>query len=585
MVADRLEDDPWVAAPDVQDVGADGQGVEQGDRLLHEVRQRQERNEPVLLGRDRVVGGLDRRDDVRVAEHHALGGARGAAREDDLEQVGGGRSWPGSDLLGPVGRPVGVRFGGEVLDGRGREVLEAGLARVRGVATGADREARGLRLLGDPLDRIGRHPQVERDDHDADPHRPEVDGRQCGRRRRPGQHPLALRQTRDARRRQATARLRRSSSRKLHDSLEPSSRRSDSAGRSPNVATAPSSTSSRVSIGRSVAPRRRAVSAECGLVSCGAVDRARDGEGARLARVSTSYTAVGPPDAPAIVLVHGTRLSRGMWHPQLLALSGGFRVIALDLPGHGALRDRDFDWDGAVDEIARVIDEAAGGRAVLCGLSLGGYLAIDVAARYPDKVAGLAICGASAQPRGRLMPIGIRWLALLMDRTASPAGAGEPVVVPAALSGRHGERDPGRRVRVPGGLGSPPCAHRPGPAGHVRGLSGSDLDPQRPARRAVPARSGRVRAGRARPPCRGPGPGHAPRESRSSVGLQRGPGQVQRGRRPDPSPGRSGRLTASRPSSTLRQPVGERPSAPSSRPSAPTGRRAADEPSRPGRRR
>lgn len=136
--------------------------------------------------------------------------------------------------------------------------------------------------------------------------------------------------------------------------------------------------------------------------------------------MSSSYTAVGPPDAPAIVLVHGTRLSRGMWHPQLVALSGGFRVIALDLPGHGALRDRAFDWDGAVDEIARVIDEAAGGRAVLCGLSLGGYLAIDVAARHPDKVAGLVISGASAQPRGPLMPLGIRWLSMLMDRTATP---------------------------------------------------------------------------------------------------------------------------------------------------------------------
>ena len=136
--------------------------------------------------------------------------------------------------------------------------------------------------------------------------------------------------------------------------------------------------------------------------------------------MSSSYTAVGPADAPAIVLVHGTRLSRGMWHPQLQALSGGFRVIALDLPGHGALRDRQFDWDEAVDEIARVIDEAAGGRAILCGLSLGGYLAIDVAARYPAKVAGLVITGASAEPRGRLMPLGIRWLATLMDRTATP---------------------------------------------------------------------------------------------------------------------------------------------------------------------
>lgn len=135
--------------------------------------------------------------------------------------------------------------------------------------------------------------------------------------------------------------------------------------------------------------------------------------------MSSTYTAVGPAGAPAIVLVHGTRLSRGMWHPQLVALSGGFRVIALDLPGHGALRDRTFVWDEAVDEIVRVIDEAAGGRAVVCGLSLGGYLAIEVAARHPERVAGLVITGASAQPTGRVLPIGIRALAVVMDRVSS----------------------------------------------------------------------------------------------------------------------------------------------------------------------
>ncbi|MEA2536518.1 MAG: hypothetical protein QOF11_752 [Chloroflexota bacterium] len=136
--------------------------------------------------------------------------------------------------------------------------------------------------------------------------------------------------------------------------------------------------------------------------------------------MSSSYTAVGPNGAPAIVLVHGTRMSRGMWHPQLAALQGGFRVIALDLPGHGALRDREFDWDEAVEDIARVIDEAAGGRAVVCGLSLGGYLAIDLAARYPERVAGLVISGASAEPSGRFFPMAIRWLAGVMDRTSGP---------------------------------------------------------------------------------------------------------------------------------------------------------------------
>ena len=136
--------------------------------------------------------------------------------------------------------------------------------------------------------------------------------------------------------------------------------------------------------------------------------------------MSSTYTALGPTDAPAIVLVHGTRLSRGMWHPQLVALSGGFRIVALDLPGHGALRDRPFDWDEALDEIVRVIDEAAGGRAVLCGLSLGGYLAMEVAAAHPERVAGLVISGASAEPTGTFMPRGIRVFARVLERTSTP---------------------------------------------------------------------------------------------------------------------------------------------------------------------
>ncbi len=131
--------------------------------------------------------------------------------------------------------------------------------------------------------------------------------------------------------------------------------------------------------------------------------------------MSSTYTALGPLGAPAIVFIHGTRLSRGMWHPQLVALSGGFRVVALDLPGHGALRQRAFDWDEAAAEIIRVVDEAAGGRAVLCGLSLGGYLAMEVAAAHPEQVAGLVISGASAQPSGAVMPHGIRIFARAVE--------------------------------------------------------------------------------------------------------------------------------------------------------------------------
>jgi pimeloyl-ACP methyl ester carboxylesterase len=135
--------------------------------------------------------------------------------------------------------------------------------------------------------------------------------------------------------------------------------------------------------------------------------------------VPATYTMLGPRDAPAIVLIHATRLSRGLWHAQLQGLSGAFRVIALDLPGHGALRDRPFVWDDALATIAQVVDEAAGGRAIVGGLSLGGYLAMDLAIRHPERVAGLVISGSSAEPRGLLMPASIRVLARVMEATST----------------------------------------------------------------------------------------------------------------------------------------------------------------------
>ena len=80
----------------------------------------------------------------------------------------------------------------------------------------------------------------------------------------------------------------------------------------------------------------------------------------------------GPPDAPAIVFVHGTRLTGAMWVAQQLALADEFRTIALDLPAHGTHAADPFTLDGAADALSASIREhASGGRAVVVGLSLG----------------------------------------------------------------------------------------------------------------------------------------------------------------------------------------------------------------------
>jgi pimeloyl-ACP methyl ester carboxylesterase len=135
--------------------------------------------------------------------------------------------------------------------------------------------------------------------------------------------------------------------------------------------------------------------------------------------VPPSYEVAGPADAPALVFVHGTRLTRSMWDAQRKELADRFRVIALDLPGHGTLADRPFTVEAAADEVARVIEEAVGGPAVVVGLSLGGYVAMDLAARRPELIRGLVLSGATAEPVGaRAWPyLALAWA---MDRFDGP---------------------------------------------------------------------------------------------------------------------------------------------------------------------
>ena len=162
----------------------------------------------------------------------------------------------------------------------------------------------------------------------------------------------------------------------------------------------------------------------------------------------STYDVAGPVDAPAIVFVHGTRLTRAAWAPQMEALSDTYRVVALDLPGHGVLADRVFTTEGAADEVGRVVAEAAGGRAVIVGLSLGGYVAMELAARAPDRVKGLVLSGATQEPVG--MPItaylALAWVLERFDgpgldalnawffRARFPPGIAEPIVTAGFFS-------------------------------------------------------------------------------------------------------------------------------------------------------
>lgn len=89
-----------------------------------------------------------------------------------------------------------------------------------------------------------------------------------------------------------------------------------------------------------------------------------------------------------------------MWHLQMEVLKDKYRVIALDLPGHGSQRDVDFSLDAAVQSVGDVIDHEARGRALVVGLSLGGYIAMEFGARHPAKAVGLIVASACVEPSG-----------------------------------------------------------------------------------------------------------------------------------------------------------------------------------------
>ena len=101
-----------------------------------------------------------------------------------------------------------------------------------------------------------------------------------------------------------------------------------------------------------------------------------------------------------VVLLHAFPLDREMWRPQLDALADIARVFVIDLPGFGASTSGEpFGVENAADVVADFLD-AVGvkGRAVVGGLSMGGYVALAFARRHSEKLAGLILADTKAEP-------------------------------------------------------------------------------------------------------------------------------------------------------------------------------------------
>jgi pimeloyl-ACP methyl ester carboxylesterase len=127
-----------------------------------------------------------------------------------------------------------------------------------------------------------------------------------------------------------------------------------------------------------------------------------------------------PPPRPTIIFLHGTRLTGASWAAQVAALGDEFHCLTPDLPGHGTAEAVPFTIETAAAAVADLIDrEAHDRRAILVGLSLGGYVAMALAARWPERVVGLAISGSTAEPVG-LRAFAFRGLATIFSTVPEP---------------------------------------------------------------------------------------------------------------------------------------------------------------------
>ncbi len=110
-----------------------------------------------------------------------------------------------------------------------------------------------------------------------------------------------------------------------------------------------------------------------------------------------AFTDKGP--GPAVVLLHGFPLGRAMWMEQIAGIGSIYKVVAPDLRGHGdsPAPEGDYTIDGMADDVIELLDSLGLNEpVVLGGLSMGGYVALSLVVRYPERVRALMLMDTRA---------------------------------------------------------------------------------------------------------------------------------------------------------------------------------------------
>ncbi|MEL6111463.1 MAG: alpha/beta hydrolase [Pseudomonadota bacterium] len=129
----------------------------------------------------------------------------------------------------------------------------------------------------------------------------------------------------------------------------------------------------------------------------GTVQRLCYGEEGNCVRVRDE----GNPDGPALILVHGSSDSLLTWRGLVDELESDYRLLSLDLPGHGLsgphVTDR-YDASAMMAAITALVKNNGIDRFALVGNSMGGWISWRYALTYPDRLSALVLIDASGAP-------------------------------------------------------------------------------------------------------------------------------------------------------------------------------------------
>ena len=117
----------------------------------------------------------------------------------------------------------------------------------------------------------------------------------------------------------------------------------------------------------------------------------------RIDDIQLAYDDVGV--GHAVVLIHGYPFNRSLWNEQTEALTSRFRVVTPDLRGFGESDSSEgpVTMNRMAQDVAELMDHLGIDQAVICGLSMGGYVALAFVKQFPSRVKALVLADTRAQ--------------------------------------------------------------------------------------------------------------------------------------------------------------------------------------------